>query len=185
MADKPSMGTWVVDRFGKAVTGMVDEHPRRAARLLHAGFAAKRFQTRHLPEARQLPSGRMGARIALESVTGALDHPQGAVLTSMFMPNELFLALGLRPLIAEALAEFTTGAWAEEGFVRAAEQGGVPETYCSFHKALIGYAMAGSLEPPRLIANCSVACDANNITFKSLAGKLGSPHAYIDVPYKY
>ena len=95
MADKPSMGTWVVDRFGKAVTGMVDEHPRRAARLLHAGFAAKRFQTRHLPEARQLPSGRMGARIALESVTGALDHPQGAVLTSMFMPNELFLALGL------------------------------------------------------------------------------------------
>lgn len=185
MANKPGMGERVVDRFGRAVTGMVDEHPRQAARLLYAGFAAKRFQTRHLPEARQLRSGQMGARIALESVTGALGHPKDAVLTSMFMPNEVFLALGLRPLIAEALAEFTTGAWAEEGFVRAAEQGGVPETYCSFHKALIGSAIAGSLEPPRLIANCSVACDANNLTFKWLAGKLGSPHVYIDVPYEY
>ena len=185
MADRPSMGTQVVDRFGKLVTGMVGEHPRRAAALLHTGFAAKRFQTRHLPEARQLRSGQMGARIALESVTGALDRPNDAVLTSMFMPNELFLALGLRPLIAEALAEFTTGAWAEEGFVRAAEQAGVPETYCSFHKVLIGSAMAGSLEPPRFIANCSVACDANNITFKWLANKLGSPHFYVDVPYEY
>ena len=146
MANKPGMGERVVDRFGRAVTGMVDEHPRQAARLLYAGFAAKRFQTRHLPEARQLRSGQMGARIALESVTGALG---------------------------------------EEGFVRAAEQGGVPETYCSFHKALIGSAIAGSLEPPRLIANCSVACDANNLTFKWLAGKLGSPHVYIDVPYEY
>ena len=106
MADRPSMGTQVVDRFGKLVTGMVDEHPRRAAALLHTGFAAKRFQTRYLPESRQLRSGQMGARIALESVTGALDRPNDAVLTSMFMPNELFLALGLRPLIAEALAEF-------------------------------------------------------------------------------
>lgn len=185
MADRPSMGARVVDRFGKAVTGMVDDHPRRAMGLLHLGFAAKRFQARHLPEARQLPSGRMGARIALESVTGALDRPDDAVLTSMFMPNELFLAMGLRPLIAEALAEFTCGAAAEEGFVRTAEQHGVPETYCSFHKALIGCAMAGSLARPRLIANCSVACDANNLTFKWLASRLGSPHVYIDVPYEY
>lgn len=178
MADRPSMGTQVVDRLGKLVTGIVDEHPRRAAALLHTGFAAKRFQTRHLPESRQLRSGQMGARIALESVTGALDRPNDAVLTSMFMPNELFLALGLRPLIAEALAEFTTGAWAEEGFVRAAEQAGVPETYCSFHKVLIGSAMAGSLakrvktEPPYLMTG-GVAQNVGVV--RALEDVLGAP----------
>ena len=123
--------------------------------------------------------------MALEGVTGALEHPDEAVLTSIFLPTEIFQAMGLRPLAAEALADFVTAARAEEGLVRAAEQRGVPETYCSFHKVLLGAAAARVLAPPRLIANCSVACDANTTTFRWLAEELGSPHVYVDVPYEY
>ena len=185
MAEDPRLTTKIIDRFGAAVTDMVGDRPDRVATLLLCAFETKRLQTRALPERRQLPSGRIGARIALEGVTGALEHPDEAVLTSIFLPTELFQAMGLRPLIAEALADFITGARAEEGFVRAAEQRGVPETYCSFHKVLLGAAAARVLAPPRLIANCSVACDANTTTFRWLADELGSPRLYVDVPYEY
>ena len=185
MAEKESLGLRVTDAFGEVVSGLVDQKPEQAARLLRAAFRLKRFQTRHLPEAQQLPSARIGARVALEAVTNALDRPQEAVLTSIFLPAEPFLAMGLRPLVAEALADFISAAHAEDILVRTAEQGGVPETYCSYHKVLLGSAAARVLAPPRLIANCSVACDANNTTFRRLAADLGSPHVYVDVPYSY
>ena len=183
MADDQKLSTRIVDLFGATVADMVPDKPELARDLLIRAFEVKRFQTRHLPERRQLPSGRIGARVALEGVTGALERPDEAVFTSIFLPTEIFLAMGLRPLAAEALADFITGARAEEGFVRAAEQRGIPETYCSYHKVLLGAAAAKALVRPRLIANCSVACDANNTTFKWLAGELDRPHVYVDVPY--
>lgn len=185
MADDQKLSTRIVDLFGATVADMVPDKPELARDLLIRAFEVKRFQTRHLPERRQLPSGRIGARVALEGVTGALERPDEAVFTSIFLPTEIFLAMGLRPLVAEALADFITGARAEEGFVRAAEQRGIPETYCSYHKVLLGAAAAKALVRPRLIANCSVACDANNTTFKWLAGELDRPHVYVDVPYAY
>ena len=185
MSEDQKLTTKLIDRFGSAVSDMVGDKPGLASSLLLRAFEAKRLQTQVLPEAVQLPSGRIAARVALEGVTGALEHPNEAVLTSIFLPTELFQAMGLRPLAAEALSDFITGARAEEGFVHAAEQRGIPETYCSYHKVLLGAAAAKVLAPPRLIANCSVACDANNTTFKWLAGELGSPHVYVDVPYDY
>ena len=185
MAEEQKLSTKIVDRFGSTVADMVEEKPQAASTLLLRAFELKRLQTRRLPERQQLASGRIAARTALEGVTGALEHPKDAVLTSIFLPTELFGAMGLRPLVAEALSDFITGARAEEGFVRAAEQRGIPETYCSFHKVLLGAAAAKVLAPPRLIANCSVACDANNTTFKWLARDLDAPHVYVDVPYEY
>ncbi len=185
VAEKESLGLRVTDAFGNIVSGLVDEKPEEAARLLRAAFRLKRFQTRHLPEAQQLPSARIGARVALEAVTNALDRPQEAVLTSVFLPAEPFLAMGLRPLVAEALADFISAAHAEDVLVRTAEETGVPETYCSYHKVLLGAAAARVLAAPRFIANCSVACDANNTTFRRIATDLGSAHVYVDVPYTY
>lgn len=175
----------IVDRFGSLIEGQYGTNPQRAANLLLTGFRAKRFQTRHLPERAQLSGARVGARVALESVTNALEHPGETVLTSIFLPTEIFHAMGLRPLVAEALADFICATHAENGLVEEAEQRGVPETYCSFHKVLLGAAATKVLAAPRLIANCSVACDANNTTFRWLGQELGSPHVYVDVPYSY
>ena len=119
----------------------------------------------------------------LEGVVGALEHPNQMVLTSMFMPSEIFHAMGLYPVIAEAIGDFFSGAQAEQGFVTAAEERSIPESYCSYHKVLVGATAAGVIAAPRLIANCSVACDANNLTFKWLARRLDTPHVYVDVPY--
>lgn len=183
MADDTKVGIKILDRFGEAVDDVIEENPAAARFWLLTAFQVETWKVTHLPEKSKLKSGQMGCRVSIEGLTRALENPDEAVLTSIFLPNEIFLSMGLRPMIAEAISDFFTGARAEEGFVTAAEQRSIPETYCSFHKILVGAAATGVLAAPRLIANCSVACDANNITFKWLADKLGSPHVFVDVPF--
>ena len=175
----------VVDRFGSVVGEQAQQGRADAARnLLLTAFRAKRFQTRHLPERRQPGWGRIASRIALDDMVDPLTHPERAVLASIFMPTELFRAAGLLPYSAEALSGFMTAADAEQAFVAEAEASGVAETYCSFHKTLIGASDLGVVQPPALIASCSLACDANSLTFKSMAAQLGVPHLFVDVPYE-
>lgn len=184
MSDDDKLSTGLIRRFGNLVDNQIETRPALSRNLLLTAFRAERLRTQLLPRKELLPSGRMDNRLVLEGVVGALDSPDKCVFTSMFMPSEIFHALGLKPVIAEAVGNFFSGAQAEQGFVTAAEARSVPETYCSYHKVLIGATAAGVIAAPRLIANCSVACDANNLTFRWLARRLGSPHVYIDVPYE-
>lgn len=175
----------VVDRFGSVVGEQAQGGKPDAARsLLLAAFKAKRFQTHHMPERRQPGWGRIASRIALDDMVEPLSHPERAVLASIFMPTEIFRAAGLLPYSAEALSGFVSAANAEQAFVTQAEASGVAETYCSFHKALIGASDLGVVQPPAFIASCSLACDANSLTFKSMGAQLGVPHFFVDVPYE-
>ncbi|RRF89679.1 MAG: 2-hydroxyacyl-CoA dehydratase [Coriobacteriaceae bacterium] len=181
--DAEKSSTDLIARFGQLVDSQIETNPALARRLLLTGFKAERLRTQLLPRRELLPSGQLDNRLTLEGVVGALEHPDRMVLTSMFMPSEIFHAMGLYPVIAEAIGDFFSGAQAEQGFVTAAEQRSVPESYCSYHKVLVGATAAGVIAAPRLIANCSVACDANNLTFKWLARHLDCERRYIDVPY--
>ena len=174
----------IVERLGSVVDEQAVANPRAARRLLLTAFKAKRLQTRYLPERRQPGWGQLASRIALEDMVGPLDHPQRAVLTSIFMPTELFRAAGLLPYAAEAVAGFFSAACAEQAFVAEAEASGVAETYCSFHKTLIGAERLRVIEAPALVASCSLACDANSLTFKRLAKDWDVPRSFIDVPYE-
>ena len=175
----------VVDRFGSVVGEQAQGgNPAAARNLLLTAFKAKRFQTHHLPEKFQPGWGRLASRIALDDMVEPLAHPERAVLASIFMPTEIFRAAGLLPYSAEALSGFVAAANAEQAFVAEAEATGVAETYCSFHKALIGTSDLGVVQPPAFIASCSLACDANSLTFKSMANQLGVPHFFVDVPYE-
>ncbi len=150
---------------------------------LMLGFQAMRAKVHLAPYSDLLPSGNHGYQLFMDSVVGALADFGNAVVTSIFTPNEIFHALGARPVTAEAVASFASGAQAEGGFISAAEGRGIPETYCSYHRILMGMATSGVLGKPRMLASCSVACDANNLTFKTLGCFWGIPHVYLDVPY--
>ena len=178
-----SLGTRVVDTFGAAVTQHVENEPEGVRTALGVAFNAERLKVEHFPERNIMPYQRDAARITLESVTDALNDPAKAVVTSIFLPSEPFLAMGLRPVSAEALSGFVSAAHAEPAFVARAEGDGCPETYCSFHKVLMGMATSGVLEPARMLASCSVPCDANNLSFKALSYLWDVPHVYVDVPY--
>ena len=178
-----TLGTRVVNAFGTAVTQHVGDAPDGVRTALDVAFNAERFKVERFPELGLMPFARDAARITLKSVTDALNSPEQAVVTSIFLPSEPFLAMGLKPVSAEAIAGFVSAAHSESGFITQAEQNGIPETYCSFHKVLMGMATSGVLLPARLLASCSVPCDANNLSFKALSYLWDSPHVYVDVPY--
>ncbi len=159
--------------------------PNYTAYWLVKAFQIKRAISQYLPDSWMYESSKQAQLLSVDAITGALEHAEESVLTSIFMPNEIFHALGLRPLIAEALGDFVAGAHAEAGPLSFAEREGVPNTYCSFHRVLLGTLLSNVFEMPKMIANCSVACDANNLTFRILSRRFGTPQLYVDVPMAY
>lgn len=178
------LSNYLLDRYGDFVGNHIGDSPDGARVWLDLAYNADRVKLRLFPDRNNLPYQRRAAKIAVDSVSDALNDLSNAVISSIFLPNEVFLALGAKPASAEAISGFSTGAHAESGFVTQAEGAGIPETYCSFHKVLMGMAVSGVLTPPRMLASCSVACDANNLTFKALARRWHIPYTYVDVPYE-
>ena len=58
----------------------------------------------------------------------------------------------------------------------------IAETFCSYHKLMIGVAETGIMPRPLMIANTTLACDANQLSFPRLAKFYDVPHYVIDVP---
>ena len=178
-----STGERLIGWYGGVAEKNLSTRPDFVRNWLMLGFQAMRGKVHLVPYGDLLPSGNHGYQLFMDSVVGALADFDNAVVTSVFTPNEIFHALGAHPVTAEAVASFASGAQAEGGFIAAAEGRGVPETYCSYHRILMGMATSGVLGKPRMLASCSVACDANNLTFKTLGRFWDIPHVYVDVPY--
>ncbi len=98
----PMDTTPVLDWYGDLLSDHVADAPEAVRGWLRLGFDLKRTQTELAPNRAYLPSGRMAARIALQSVTRALDDYGHAVITSIFLPSEPFLALGTPETLAMA-----------------------------------------------------------------------------------
>ena len=79
----------------------------------------------------------------MKAILEPLRHPERAALVSIFMPCELLQAFGIHPMFAEAMSCYINGAMAEKGFVEYAESCGIAETYCSYHKVLLGGILSG------------------------------------------
>ena len=178
------LGEQVVQWFGDVAAGSLAQHPTATRRWLQTGYELMRAKVHVAPDPRLSRSGQVSYQLFMDSIVSALAHPQRSVLTSIFTPPEPFQAMGVLPMCAEAMASFLSGAKAEPAFIDRCEACGLPETYCSYHKALMGMAASGVLEPRPMVACTSVACDANNLSFKTLARQWGVPHAYVDVPYE-
>jgi benzoyl-CoA reductase/2-hydroxyglutaryl-CoA dehydratase subunit BcrC/BadD/HgdB len=174
--------TDAISRFGSLIRSEAPKNPLLCRRLLLAGYRAFGFKLRHFPDARLPKSRKYLAALVNRAIVSMLAHPEKAALTSVFLPCELLTAFGVQPMCAELYAAAVNGADAEKVFVEAAEAAGLAETYCSYHKVLMGSAFAGVLPKPGFIVNTSLICDANNLTFRALADYYGIPQYYVDVP---
>ncbi len=181
-ADDDSQG--LLDWYGGVAGSHLAASPRFVHDWLAFGFGWTRWRTAHLPDKDLLPSANTIARTTFDMIGKSFSNPKNMALASIFLPTEIFGALGMRAITAEAISGTTGGAHSEAGFVADAEARGIPETYCSYHKVLMSMAETGVVQPPAVLAACSVACDANNLTFKTLAHKWGVPYVYVDVPYE-
>ena len=174
----------IVDRFGQLVDDAIPK-PELARQLLLLGYRAKAVQLLLAPEKELTPARQYAAPIAMAAMIAPLAHPQRAALVNIFMPCELLHAFHLLPMFAEATACYLHGAAAERGFIHYAESAGISPTLCSYHKALLGMGLSSTAGQPLCTACTSIACDANNLTFRRLAQHYGIPHFYLDVPYDH
>lgn len=178
------MASKLVQSLGAAVAAQVPEHPERARALLRTAYRLVGFQMRHLP-----PKTVPGARCYMQGATArsmvcALDKPGQAACVSIFLPCEILHALGIPPVLPEGLSCYLVSTAAERPFIAATEDHGVPESYCSYHKILLGLAESGVMPPPRFVLSTSLACDANQLSFRRAAQRWGVPHFTVDVPWE-
>jgi benzoyl-CoA reductase/2-hydroxyglutaryl-CoA dehydratase subunit BcrC/BadD/HgdB len=131
------------------------------------------------------PSQIFLEKISMKSVRGSLADPSESALVNMFAPAELLHAMGLHPLCAEGFSSYLSGGKCERGYLDYASEHGVPETFCSYHRALIGAVLAGLIPKPRFVISSSSVCDANTSTFRTASAHYGMNEFFIDVPHEY
>ena len=172
----------IVNEFGKTIDRLAPVHPNASRQLLLTGLRAFGWKLRHFPDKRLPVSRQYSAALMNRIVCNMIAHPDKAALVSVFQPCELLEAMDVVPMCAEMYSAYINGSDAELTFAEAAEAGGIAETYCSYHKVLLGSAFLGVLPPPQMIVNTSLLCDANQLTFRALAEHYHVPQYYVDVP---
>lgn len=173
----------IIDKFGRLVDRQVSTgHPKRALRLLRLAYASFGTYQKHFPSKQLAPSRQMMATLSMNYIRTPLAHPERTAIVNFFMPCQMLHAMNIHSQVAEGMSCYITGASAQQAFLEQAGAQGAPETLCSYHRILTGMALSDTLPAPRFIANTSLVCDANTVTFRVLAEHYGVPHFTIDVP---
>ncbi|WP_251197210.1 2-hydroxyacyl-CoA dehydratase subunit D [Anaerotardibacter muris] len=171
-----------IKRLGQVIQRQTVTSPDRARALLMAAYSwvnlAGKFQMRGDVRA---ATERVNGGIA-GTIVDSFRRPQNAVMVNIFMPCELIHAMGLVPMFPEGLSAYIANTACEEVFVEASEANDIAETFCSYHKLMMGVAETGVMPRPLMIANTTLICDANQLSFPRLANYYDVPHYVIDVP---
>lgn len=176
------MPSLVVEKLGQVIQKQTITSPDAARKLLMATYSWVNL-TGRLPR-------RTSVRAATERVNGGIAgtivdsfrHPENAVMVNIFMPCELIHAMDLAPMFPEGLSAYIANTACEEVFVETSEAHDIAETFCSYHKLMMGVAETGVMPKPLMIANTTLICDANQLSFPRLAKFYDVPHHVIDVP---
>lgn len=173
----------IVETFGKIIQDECDKNSAAARKLLLAGYHAQNLRWKTVPGKRVSKAAQLASVETMNSMIAPLAHAERAAMVSLFTPCELLQVAGLHPYSCEGFGCFLSGTHAERAFLQHAENEGLPETFCSYHKVFIGAAEKGLMPKPRFIINTTLACDANLLTFRRLADFFGVKQYVIDVPY--
>ena len=173
-----------VEKFGAYLTKQLPDHPSRFRRLTAGAYRLIGLQTGRFPSKKRSPSREYIQSFTAGLMASMIEAKKPAAVVNIFMPCEIFHALGVPAYVPEALATYISCTACEGAFTQAAEAAGAPPSFCSYHRILMGLAEQGITGKPYLIANTTLACDANQLTFRYLADKYQVPHVVIDVPYE-
>lgn len=172
----------LIEKFGKYIYKKSSENPVYVRKLLCNVYSLAGFQARYFPSKALMPSRQYMAWVAAKSITRPLRHPERAAIVSIFTPCEMLHALGIEAMFPEGLSCYLAASASERYFIEKAEQSGAPESLCSYHKILIGLVVSGVMPKPLFVLNTTLACDANQLSFRKAAEFFDIPHFVIDVP---
>lgn len=171
-----------VEKLGDLIGRQVPEHPDRAAKMLELAYKAVGFQASKFPSKKRNSSREFLQGYLARQMADMLKDPSHSAVVNIFMPPEIFHALDIPITAPEAMATYVVCTAAEQPFIEKAQEEGASDTYCSLHSCLLGIAESHVLKKPALVANTTLACDANQLTFRTLAQLWQVPHCVIDVP---
>ncbi|MCI8283718.1 MAG: 2-hydroxyacyl-CoA dehydratase [Firmicutes bacterium] len=172
----------VVDKFGSYVEKFSNTSPERARRLLRTGWKMQNLRFRFFANKELMSADRYLARLMMDTMLKPLQNPESSAIVSIFTPCEMIHESGLNPYNVEGFSCYLSASKAERVFLQQAENDGLSETLCSYHKTFIGAADKGVLPKPKCIVYTNLTCDANLLTFRRLADMFEVPSFSIDVP---
>ncbi len=172
----------IIRTFGNYINKTALKKPQATQSLLLFAYRLNALSVRLGGEKRLSKARRFAVNHINDVAVSTFAHPENFALTSVFMPCELLHSAGFVPMCAEMYSSYMNGTMCEQVFAEEAEAEGISESYCSFHKIMLGSAFSGVMPRPSVIVNCSTACDANNLTFRAAAAHYDAPHFYVEVP---
>lgn len=172
----------IVETYGHYIEKFSETNPQSACRLLKLGWGAQQLKFTLMPNRQLFKADQYLARLMMDTMLRPLKKPEDSAIVSIFTPCELLHEVGLHPYNVEGFSCYLSASQAERGFLQQAENEGISETLCSYHKTFIGAADKGVLPKPRCIVYTNLTCDANLLTFRKLAEMFGVPSFFIDVP---
>ncbi len=171
-----------VEALGKLVESKADASPEAARKLLAAAYSWVRFSGKHsFHRDVQAAYGHLNSALA-GTMVDSLRRPQETVMVNIFFPCEMLHAMGIQPMFPEGMSAYVACTACQRVFAEKAEANNVPESLCSYHKTMLGIAESGVLPKPLMVANTTLACDANQLSFRRLAEFYDAPHSVIDIP---
>ena len=172
----------VTETFGKTVIKANKNHPALSRGILRAGWEAEDLVFRFHPHKESFPADQYLARLMMDTMLAPLRTPDQSVICSIFTPCELVQEAQLHPYNVEAFSSYISASYAESACVQKAEETGISDTLCSYHKTFLGAAENGLMPRPRCIVYTNVTCDANLLTFSRLARLFDVPEFFVQVP---
>lgn len=172
----------IVETFGKYIETYSNTNPESARWLLRTGWKVQDLRYHLMPDRKLMPADRYLARLMMNTMLKPLKKPEESAIVSVFTPCELLQEAGLNPYNVESFSCYLSASMAERGFLQQAENTGIAETLCSYHKTFLGAAQKGVLPKPKCIVYTNLTCDANLLTFQTLAKIYEVPIFFIDVP---
>lgn len=128
----------IYEMFGDYMYKETFHNPKRAQKILCLAYEAFGLKSKVFPNKNLSKANQYLANVTMDAIVKPFSHPENSVLTSIFFPSELIHAFGLDPLCAEQFSAYINGAKATRAFREIAEGAGIAETYCSYHKILMG-----------------------------------------------
>ncbi|HEY4695504.1 MAG TPA: 2-hydroxyacyl-CoA dehydratase family protein [Candidatus Hydromicrobium sp.] len=112
-------------------------------------------------------------------------HPVG--YGSLFLPYEMFHALGITPFLPEVMAGFTAGLGLAPQTLKEASSNWYSQDLCTFHRSASGASELDVFPRPDFIITTNLACDAAQKSFyiHSVKYDIEKNFYLIDVPYRY
>lgn len=174
----------LVKSYGKYIKRNID-NPSKVFKLLKIGFSLEKFLVSKFKNSNISPSLNYLNELCIDFMLKPLKFPQNSALVTIFSPVEILHVFGINPFLIEGFSSFLSGTQCEDIFIDYAENTGISDTLCSYHKAFIGAVEAKVVPKTKFAVTSSMICDANLNTVRYISHKWRRPYYYLDIPYEY